>query len=163
METIITQTESPMETTQKQVSLNQILQENPALQSQFDQLITKAINTAKSNWAKDQGQLVQSDVEAQMSVKVKTLVARENALSMRERRAEAMDLLAERGLPIALVDCLNLQDDESMMQSVQKMGELFLQSVEQAVQERLCSTAPKQVQTSTTPYLSQMRKVMGLK
>lgn len=90
-----------------------------------------------------------------------TLRQREAALEMRERRARAQELLAQRNLPPELTDCLNFTDDESMEKSLNALEKAFLEQVDKAVGERMKGVTPRSGEGA--PYVGQLRSALGLK
>ena len=70
------------------------------------------------------------------------LDAREKELAVRELRAEALELLAARGLPKALADAVGYDSREGMLASVDAVERAFRQAVQEAVEERLRGASP---------------------
>lgn len=68
---------------------------------------------------------------------------REKELARRERAAQARECLRERGLPEELADCLFFADDDAVRQGVDALEAAFRAAVQQGVEERLLSSAPK--------------------
>ena len=71
------------------------------------------------------------------------LSGREEDLCRREMAAQARDALQERGLPTALADCLCFADAEEMQNGVDALEKAFRAAVQQGVEDRLLSDAPK--------------------
>lgn len=143
----------------QEASLNALLKENASLQSQFDKAISKALNTARSNWDKEHAEGQRTGQTA--AEQEQALHEREQALIMRERRADATRTLESKGLPTELAECLRYEDDESMSQSLAALERAFDVQVQKAVGERLRGMPPKG--GGHAAYASQMRAALGLK
>ena len=142
-------------------SLDTLLQGDAGLQSQFDQKVSKALNTARNNWEKARAETESQAAERQLTEQEQELKERERALLVRERRAAATVALGQRGLPGELAECLRYEDDESVTQSMDAVERAFSAEVQKAVRERLTGTPPKGGGQPT--YTSQMRAALGLK
>jgi len=70
------------------------------------------------------------------------LAAREKALLARELRAQAVELLAERGLPRQLADAIGYESESAMRAAVDAIERAFRQAVQAAVEERLRGESP---------------------
>ena len=70
------------------------------------------------------------------------LDAREKELAVRELRAEALELLAARGLPKALADAIGYESRAAMLSAVDAIERAFRQAVQEAVEERLRGASP---------------------
>ena len=68
---------------------------------------------------------------------------READLDRREMVARAREALEERGLPSALADCLSFPDEAAVLTGVEALEESFRAAVQQAVEQRLLTSAPK--------------------
>lgn len=136
--------------------LSALLREDARLQSQFDRLVTKALNTARGNWEREHGN------QPPAPDRERELEQRERALRQRELRAEAATLLQARGLPGELVDCVPLGDEGELEQSVSRVEQAFRQSVEGALATRLRGAPPKSGEGAPAPN-NQLRRAMGLK
>lgn len=73
----------------------------------------------------------------------KELDDREAALVRRELRAAAVERLAERKLPAALIPCINLSSAESLEESLNAVSECFSKSLREEVGLRVHLGAPK--------------------
>lgn len=65
------------------------------------------------------------------------IARREAELTMRELRAEAVDTLAQKGLPTQLADILNYKSAEDCNASIAKVEETFRAAVQEGVNARL--------------------------
>lgn len=153
--------EEPMQESGQEENLNALLNENPNLQSQFDRAISKALNTARSNWDRERAEGEKQRTGQTAAEQEQALNEREQALIMRERRADAARQLEEKGLPMELTECLRYEDDESVSRSLEALERAFDLQVQKAVGERLRGMPPKG--GGHVGYASQMRAALGLK
>ena len=70
------------------------------------------------------------------------LEAREKRLAVRELRAEALEMLAHRGLPPELADAIGYESREGMMAALDGAERAFRSAVQTAVEERLRGEVP---------------------
>lgn len=70
------------------------------------------------------------------------LTAREKRLAARELRADALDLLAQRGLPRELADAVGYESREAMLASIDNVERVFRQAVQVGVEERMRGILP---------------------
>lgn len=70
------------------------------------------------------------------------LTAREKRLAARELRADALDLLAQRGLPRELADAIGYESRETMLASIDGVERVFRQAVQAGVEERMRGVLP---------------------
>lgn len=123
--------------------LNALLAGDKALQSQFDKLMGKALETAKGNWQKEQNMTAEQLAEQKGREADEKLQKREAELTRRELRADALTLLGEKGLPASLIDCVALDSKDGMTASVAAAEKAFRASVDAEVAEKLKGTPPK--------------------
>ena len=93
------------------------------------------------------------------------LRSREAELTRRELRAEAVDKLAERGLPRELEKLVNYADMESFEQSIDALEKVFHGAVQRGVDERISqsrSPLPRGGDNARTAMLRRMRSAAGL-
>lgn len=156
------------------MSLDEHLKSNPDSQKELDRRITKALNTAHEKW---EAEAKQRETEAAKLAKMtadqkaehehqkreQELTEREAALSLREMRAEASGTLAEKGLPMTLLDCLNYADAEKCKESIEHVEKAFRAAVQAGVEDRMRGSAPKNPGTHENAQMAAMRSAMGLK
>lgn len=148
----------------KPSDLNSLLKSDRALQSQFDKLMSKALETAKGKWQNEQNMTAEQLAAAKLAEKESTLTQREQELQRRELRATALGTLSEKGLPASLIGCVALDSEEIMAQSLAEAEKAFRSSVDAAVKAKLKGDTPKAGGSDPQAgYASQMRSAMGLK
>ncbi|MDQ0091661.1 hypothetical protein J2T12_005101 [Paenibacillus anaericanus] len=138
-------------------SFDDILKDK-TMQSEFDKRMSKALETAKGKWDKDfQSKLDEATTEAGKLAKMNAdqkaeydrakreeeLGKREGDITRRELRAQALESLAEKGLPKTLADILVYTDADSTSKSIEAVDKAFRDAVEAGVNERLKGDPPK--------------------
>lgn len=107
-----------------------------------------------------------AEQRAENALKERTdaLDAREWELQRQERKASAINALTAKGLPVTLVGCISLENDEQMAETLDAAEKAFRDSVKRSVNEQLKAEPPKQAGASAeTEYLTRLRTSMGLK
>ena len=149
-------------------------------QAEFDRRVQKALETAKGNWEKDKAAEMEAakqeaarlakmtadeKAEHERQKREKDLTDREKAVTVRELKAEALSILAEKGLPSGLADVLDYADADKCKASIEAVEKAFQQSVEASVNEKLKGKPPKGGggDGGMDPNLAAIRKSMGLK
>ena len=74
---------------------------------------------------------------------VKELAEREAKIALRERKADALELLAESGIPAGFVDLLVGSSGEETKKNVAVFKEQFDAAVQAQVERRIAGTTPK--------------------
>ncbi len=127
----------------------------PEQQTEVDRVISERLNRAQSKWEKDfKEKLEQAKTEAEKLAKMNAdqkaeyerkkrmeeLAAREVEITRRELRAQALEQLAEKGLPKQLADILVYTDADSTSTSLEAVEKSFKEAVEAGINERLRSS-----------------------
>ena len=89
-------------------------------------------------------------VEYETQKKLAELEERERAIQERELKAEAYNILAQKGLPKELADILNYSDAETCNASIDAVEKAFQVAVEKAVNEKLKGNTPKSPSGTTS-------------
>ena len=146
--------QSTAQTESKAVPSFEELLKNKDYQSEFDRRVTKALETAKANWEREE-QAKQTEAkrlaamneeqkaEHKRAQAEKQLAEREAAVTKRELTATAKEQLIEKGFPPELSDVLDYSGAENCRKSIEIVSSVFSQAVEKAVNERLKSPPPK--------------------
>lgn len=82
-------------------------------------------------------------IQYETQKKLAELEERERAIQARELKAEAYNILAEKGLPKELAEILNYNDAESCNSSIDAVEKAFQEAVEKAVNDKLRGNTPK--------------------
>ncbi len=124
------------------------------LDSFVDKKLAKALDTARSNWEKEQNDKAQkakdlkemSPEERQeydLKQREKALTDREAEVTKRENKSKLATQLITDGLPAELVDVFDdvLADEDKMTNTYQKVSDVFRNAVHDAVETRLAQSA----------------------
>lgn len=133
------------------------------MDSFFDKKLSKALETARSNWQKEQEEQAKTAQERKnmteeqkreydLKQREQALSDREAEITKRENKSKLANQLIQDGLPAGLVDVFGdvLADEDTMNASYQKVSEVFRNAVHDAVEARLAQGArtPKSTQNS---------------
>ncbi|MBR5593905.1 MAG: DUF4355 domain-containing protein [Bacteroidaceae bacterium] len=98
-----------------------------------------------------QAQLTAEERESEAKAKRDAeLKAREDAITLRERRLMAQELLSKKNIPIDLVDFVVDLDEAKTEANVERMAKTYNKSVENGVTDKLKGTPPTDFSTTTT-------------
>ena len=108
-----------------------------------------------------QAQLTSEQRESEAKQKREAeLKAREDAITLRERRLAAQELLAKKNIPIDLVDFVVDLDEAKTMENVEKLAKTYNKSVESGVTDKLKGTPPTDF-SNTNTNTDKPKKVMS--
>ena len=88
------------------------------------------------------------------------LKAREDAITLRERRLTAQELLSQKNIPIDLVDFVVDLDESKTKDNIEKLAKTYNQSVENGVTDKLKGTPPPDF-SNTNTNTDKPKKVMS--
>lgn len=121
------------------------------VQSLIDRKVTQALQTqARKNEAKmKEAQKLakmneQEKYEYELSQREAAILEKEKELALAENKNVASQILAEKGISLALVDFVVAEDADSMKHNIDILSKEFDKSVKAAVEKRLASKTPKQ-------------------
>lgn len=131
--------------------------------------IDDAIAAAKIKWDDEQ---LQQQTEAQKLAKMTkeqreeyekkqkedTLSKREEELNKRELISTAKETLAEKSLPLALADALDYTNADTCNASIDKIGKVFEDAVQQVVLDKLKGTDPLKLSKLSNPTTTLTRE-----
>jgi hypothetical protein len=113
-----------------------------------DSYADKRINDEKKKWDEQNKQSIKDAVadalrkqqmtdeerrQEEEAEKLQEVENRQRELDLRERRLNALDLLATDDIPKELLGALDLSSDETMQTSVQEVGKLFKEAVQKGI------------------------------
>ena len=101
----------------------------------------------------------QREVEAKQKRDAE-LKAREDAITLRERRITAQELLAQKNIPIDLVDFVVDLDESKTKDNIEKLAKTYNKSVENGVTDKLKDTPPTDF-SNTNTNTDKPKKVMS--
>ena len=130
-------------------------------QSDVDKIVSERLKKEQDRWKqKIENEKLEAEKLAKMKederVKYETqkrlaeLEERERAIQERELKAEAYNILAQKGLPKELVEILNYSDAETCSASIDAVEKAFQVAVEKAVNEKLKGNTPKSPSGTTS-------------
>lgn len=139
-----------MENETIEVGLPQTMEELQALlQKEGDKRVTEAMKKAerkKEAAIQEAQRLARMDEEEkfkyQLEQRETELKAREEKLTLAENKVEASRILAEKKLPVSLVDLVVALDAETMNSRIKGLEEAFSSAVKTEVENRLKGTSP---------------------
>ncbi|MBO5502792.1 MAG: DUF4355 domain-containing protein [Clostridia bacterium] len=165
MENNITMQEEPTRAAQGERQendrLRELLREDSELQRQFDRMVSRSLATARGKWERERDAEIQQAALIRDAEREAALEGREAALRSRELRAEALQQLSQKGLPMELADCLRFDDAQAAEISLSQVEKAFRTQVDKAVEKRMRGQAPKSGQQAA--FTAQMRSALGLK
>ena len=108
-----------------------------------------------------QAQLTAEERESEAKAKRDAeLKAREDAITLRERRLAAQEMLSKKNIPIDLVDFVVDLDEAKTEANVEKLAKTYNKSVETGVTDKLKGTPPTDF-SNTTTNTDKPKKVMS--
>ena len=120
-----------------------------------------AVATARTEAERLAGMSAEQRLEHERQERERTLAEREAAV---QRRAQALETLAQRGLPRELAGVLSYESAEACNESIANAEKAFRAAVKRGVDERMKGVPPKSGTGETeSTLLSQMRVAAGLK
>lgn len=139
-------------------TLVELLKDNPDLQSQFDKLNAKSIETAKSNWEKEL-ETAKSEAEklAKMNAEEKNKYelekerkAKEEALSKLnayELKETALKIAKEKELDVSLLDVIDFSKEtaETIKTKIETIDSVYKKAVEIGIKNGFKEETPKTV------------------
>ena len=88
------------------------------------------------------------------------LKAREDAITLRERRIAAQELLSQKHIPLDLVDFVVDLDETKTKENIEKLAKTYNKSVENGVTDKLKGTPPTDF-SNTNTNTDKPKKVMS--
>lgn len=108
-----------------------------------------------------QAQLTAEEREKEAKAKQDAdLKAREDAITLRERRLTAQELLSQKNIPIDLVDFVVDLDENKTKENIEKLAKTYNKSVENGVTDKLKGTPPTDF-SNTNTNTDKPKKVMS--
>lgn len=133
-------------------------QEKTFTQAEVDRIVSDRIRRETARYEKDIATKVaqarteaerlaamsaEQKAEAERAAREKELTDRETAITRRELRAQALETLNERGLPVMLADAILYTDAETCNASIDAMEKAFRAAVQSGVDERMRGNPPQ--------------------
>ena len=125
-----------------------------------EQAIKEAVALAIAE-ERRQAQLTADERESEAKAKrEKELKEREDAITLRERRLTAQELLSQKNIPIDLVDFVVDLDETKTKENIEKLAKTYNKSVESGVTDKLKGTPPTDF-SNTNTNTDTAKKVMS--
>lgn len=121
----------------KPADLNALLKGDKTLQSQFDKLISKALDTAKGRWTAEQNLTAEQLAQQKVWEREEELASREAEPTGRELWTAALEQMSAKGMPPELVDAINVADEAAMAQRLEKAEKAFRAAIDKVVKEKV--------------------------
>lgn len=144
-------------------TLVDLLNENPDLQSQFDKLNAKSIETAKSNWEKDletakseAEKLAKMDADEKHKYELeKERKEKEDAISRLnayELKEQAIKIAKEKELDISLLEIIDFKKEtaDTIKEKIETINSVYKKAVESGIKDAFKEKTPKYVADSST-------------
>lgn len=124
-----------------------------------EELIKQATANAIAEYER-QAKLTQEEKDREAKTKREAeLKERENAITLRERRIEAQEMLSQKNIPIDLVDFVVDLDLSKTKDNIEKLAKTYSKSVETGVTDKLKGQPPKDF--SSNNGTDKTKKVMS--
>ena len=125
-----------------------------------EQAIKDAVTNAIAE-ERRQAQLTADEREKEAKAKQDAdLKAREDAITLRERRLTAQELLSQKNIPIDLVDFVVDLDETKTKDNIEKLAKTYNKSVENGVTDKLKGTPPTDF-SNTNTNTDKSKKIMS--
>lgn len=126
--------------------------ERKKLEEDFESKLRTTIQEERKEAEKLAQMNEQEKQKHEIEKREKEIADRERAIQFKDLKFTAIDILNEKGLPIAIVDNLIAQDldAERTKENIDTFEKAFREEVEKAVNERLKSNTPKTSSTKVT-------------
>lgn len=125
-----------------------------------EQAIKEAVANAIAE-ERRQAQLTAEERESEAKAKRdRELKEREDAITLRERRLTAQEMLSQKNIPIDLVDFVVDLDENKTKENIEKLAKTYSKSVENGVTDKLKGTPPTDF-SNTNTNTDKPKKVMS--
>lgn len=138
-----TKTETTAEKTYTQAEVTEMIQQN------VNRAVAKAHKDAEEQFQNKQDEakkLAKMNAEDkqkyQLDKREQELADREAEINKRELTAEAKSILSERGLPVELIDVVNLTDADSVRDSIDAIQKSWEAAVQKGIADKTKGNAP---------------------
>ena len=120
------------------------------VQAKQDEAINNAVALAIAE-ERRQAKLTEEEREKEAKTKREAeLKAREEQITLRERRLQAQELLSQKNIPIDLVDFVVDLDESKTKDNIEKLAKTYNKSVENGVTDKLKGTPPTDFSKTNT-------------
>lgn len=128
------------------------------LQRESDRRVSEALkkqerkNAEKMREAQKLAQMNEAEkFQYELDQREAAIAAKERELAIAENKVEASKILAEKGLPVSLVDLVVMEDADMTAEKIKILETSFNNAIKEAVQKRLGAQPPRQTVPIDTP------------
>lgn len=126
-----------------------------------DQAIKEAVASAIAEYERN-AKLTEEEREKEAKSKREAeLKAREDEITLRERKLQAQELLQAKHIPIDLVEFIVDLDETKTKENIEKLAKTYNKSVETGVTDKLKGTPPTDFSNSNNNNTDKPKKVNG--
>lgn len=126
-----------------------------------EQAIKEAVANAIAEYERN-AKLTEEEREKEAKNKREAeLKAREDEITLRERKLQAKELLQDKHIPIDLVDFVVDLDETKTKENIEKLAKTYNKSVETGVTDKLKGTPPTDFSNSNNNDTDKPKKVMS--
>ena len=112
-------------------------------QASYDERQKKAVSDAIADYERKAKLSEDERLREEFSEQESSLKKREEAITLRENRSEAIELLSDAGINTKLVEFVVDVDPDATRENVKNLTTVFNQAVSEAVEDKLKGKAPK--------------------
>lgn len=129
--------------------------------AKYDDLVKTAVANALKEQER-QAKLTEEEREKEAKSKREAeLKAREDDITLRERRLQAQELLIAKHIPTELVDFVVDLDENKTKENIEKLTKTYNKSVENGVTDKLKGNPPTDFSNSNNDNTDKSKKVYG--
>ena len=125
-----------------------------------EQAIKEAVTNAIAEYERNAKLTAEERENEAKAKRDKELKEREDAITLRERRLTAQEMLSQKNIPIDLVDFVVDLDETKTKENIEKLAKTYNKSVENGVTDKLKGTPPTDFSSNNTTT-DKPKKVMS--
>ena len=126
-----------------QEDVDRIVKERLAkAEKKFEDRLNKAVSDAIADYERKSKLSDEDKAKEEEQMKLREIEERERNAALKENRADARELMQEKGIPTNLVDWVVDVDPEKTRENIEALGEAFHKAVSEAVEMKLAGTTP---------------------
>lgn len=118
-------------------------EERKKAREQFDKDLNDRIAEERKKWEREAKMSEDEKAEAAQKERKEALDKREQEITLRERRSEALEALAEKHIPAAFADYVIDSDADKMSQNIEKLEKTWGDELQKAVKEAAAGNTPE--------------------
>jgi len=118
-------------------------EERKKAREQYEKDLDDRIAKEREKWEREAKMTEDQKAEAAQKERKDALDKREKEITLRERRSEALETLAEKHIPAAFADYIIDADADKMSQNIEKLEKTWGDELQKAVKEAAAGTTPE--------------------